>query len=60
MPQIVIDHTACNGCGSCVEGCPMDVFALEGNKAQVSSIEDCMACKYCETLCPDKLIRVED
>lgn len=38
----------------------MDVFALEGNKARVVSLEDYMACKYCETLCPNRLIRMED
>lgn len=60
MIQIRIDLVNCNGCGCCVQGCPMGVFALEGEKARVSSLEDCIVCKYCETVCQSSLIQVKD
>jgi len=50
----------CDGCGTCVEQCPMDVFVLEQDKAMVHKIEECMSCKLCETVCPKGLIQVED
>ncbi len=59
MLQIHIDLVNCNGCGSCVEGCPMDVFILENEKAEAVSLEECIVCKYCETVCKAGFIQVE-
>jgi NAD-dependent dihydropyrimidine dehydrogenase PreA subunit len=52
--------TECDGCGTCVEQCPMEVFTLDQGKAVVAKLDDCMVCKLCETVCPQGIIKVED
>lgn len=60
MTTIKIE-AGCDGCGTCVEQCPMEVFALlNQGKAVVVKLDDCMICKLCETVCPCSLIRVEE
>jgi NAD-dependent dihydropyrimidine dehydrogenase PreA subunit len=44
----------CNGCGTCVAACPMDVLRIDpkDNKAVVQYPQDCVACWGCESFCP--------
>jgi NAD-dependent dihydropyrimidine dehydrogenase PreA subunit len=55
-----IDSERCNGCGICVNSCPMDVIRMdeEGKKAIIKYPEDCMCCDYCELDCPQNAIYV--
>ncbi len=55
-----IDPDLCNGCGICVNSCPVDVIRMdnERKKAKVAYPEDCMCCDYCELDCPRKAIHV--
>ena len=55
-----IDHELCNGCGICVNSCPMDVIRMdkEAKKAVITYPEDCMCCYYCELECPEDAISV--
>ncbi len=50
----------CNGCGLCVEDCPMDVFVMDTatGKAQVAYGLDCWVCLLCEDICPTKAIEM--
>ncbi len=52
----------CNGCGLCVEDCPMDVFVMDEatGKAKLAYPEDCWECNrfFCETGCPTQAIEV--
>ena len=53
-----VDKELCNGCGICVQNCPMDVFRMDGeaDKAYVTYLEDCMVCYICEIDCLEKAI----
>ena len=53
-----VDVRLCNGCGICVDHCPMDVLRLDPvkEKAYIKYIRDCQSCFLCETECPQGAI----
>lgn len=51
--QVVADD--CIGCGNCVEMCPMEAIAMEGEKAMV--LEHCTGCMMCMRTCPTGAIQ---
>ncbi|MFC1902745.1 ferredoxin family protein [Chloroflexota bacterium] len=53
-----IDDRLCDGCGICIDHCPMDVFRMdkEAKKARIVYPKDCMVCYVCETDCPEGAI----
>lgn len=53
-----IDEELCNGCGTCVKICPMDVFRLdnEKKKAVIAYGEDCMLCGSCVIDCTEEAV----
>jgi len=55
-----IDEELCNGCGICVENCPLDVLRLDLKKkvAFIKYLEDCQSCFLCERECPIGAITV--
>ncbi len=55
-----IDQELCNGCGICIENCPMDVIRLdeERDKAYIAYLSDCQFCFLCELECPTGAIYV--
>jgi 2-oxoglutarate ferredoxin oxidoreductase subunit delta len=62
MPSPVIDLTKCTGCKTCIEICPMQVFAFDDKKkkAMVKKPKDCIGCRACEVQCPQAAIKVND
>ncbi|MBI4334109.1 MAG: 4Fe-4S binding protein [Chloroflexi bacterium] len=65
MRLISVDVQLCDGCGICIEECPMGVFKLDAstNKAIVVNALDCnqhTRCPiyFCEATCPPKAIQV--
>ncbi len=57
--RVTVDHDLCEGCGECVDGCPVDVFEMEGDRARVVDMALCGDCRYCESVCPTEAVRVE-
>ncbi len=55
-----IDAFRCNGCGVCVDICPLDVLRMDQARenAFVKYLEDCMSCCLCELECPTDAILV--
>lgn len=62
MPEIELDKERCNGCGLCVDFCPVEVFEMvseNGRKFPVAvRAEDCWACDTCVGQCPTGALRV--
>jgi 2-oxoglutarate ferredoxin oxidoreductase subunit delta len=58
MPHPVIDKDLCKNSGACLDACPVDVFAKEGDKIVVANPDNCIGCKSCEIQCPEKAIKI--
>ncbi len=62
MPEIELDATRCNGCGLCVDFCPVDVFDLVREDGrfvpQAIRVERCWGCDTCVGQCPCGALRV--
>lgn len=60
MPKPVINKKKCKECGTCIEVCPVGVFAKEKGVVVVKNPSDCIGCRACEAQCPQGAIKVED
>lgn len=58
MAEIKIDLEKCNGCGTCVDTCPVEVYEIKDEKAVPVKQEECIACNACEASCPNGAIEV--
>ncbi len=60
MPRIIVDLEKCNGCGTCVDACPVSVYELdeETKKTNVVNPDECLDCKACEIQCDSEAIQV--
>ncbi|MFC2013686.1 indolepyruvate ferredoxin oxidoreductase subunit alpha, partial [Chloroflexota bacterium] len=52
-----VDEEECNGCGDCVEICPVNVITIEDNLAVVDK-DWCIGCGLCTNLCAPEAIRL--
>ncbi|MDR3348806.1 MAG: 4Fe-4S binding protein [Acidaminococcales bacterium] len=56
-----IIEARCKGCGICVAFCPKQVLGIsEIEKVQIVNGAACIACRQCETRCPDFAIFVAE
>lgn len=55
-----IDEDKCDGCGICVNSCPLDVIRMDEKKkkAIIRYPQECNNCDYCELDCPQHAIYV--
>ncbi|RLI35225.1 ferredoxin [Candidatus Bathyarchaeota archaeon] len=66
MPEVKVDLEKCNGCGTCVDVCPVSVFELQdvegySEKKSVPVNQDaCIVCRSCEVQCPTQAITVTE
>jgi 2-oxoglutarate ferredoxin oxidoreductase subunit delta len=58
--QVIIFGMWCKGCRLCVEFCPTGVLAFDGGERPiVAHPEQCTACHWCDSHCPDLAIVVK-
>ena len=65
MPKPIINYAKCKVTKTCVDVCPMEVFAVEKGpdgkeKVVVAKPDECIGCRACEVQCPEEAIKVED
>lgn len=57
MPPIV-DAQLCNGCGECVDQCPIEAIALVDGTARIDA-DECTECQGCVEPCPSEAISLD-
>ena len=58
--RVIVFGTWCKACGICVEFCPTGVLAFDDEDRLVAARpENCTACHWCDTHCPDMAIVVK-
>ncbi|MBA7672054.1 Ferredoxin-2 [subsurface metagenome] len=54
----VVDKDKCDGCGECVDVCPVDVIELQSEKAVINN-DECIDCGVCVEICPNQAISLD-
>ncbi len=60
MWQVSVDKDKCEGCGECVDVCPVDVWELVDGKSEPVNAEECLGCESCVEVCEQDAITVEE
>ncbi|MBW1975721.1 MAG: 4Fe-4S binding protein [Deltaproteobacteria bacterium] len=60
MWKVTVNKDTCEGCGECVEVCPVDVYELVDGKAEPVNAEECLGCESCVEVCETGSITVEE
>jgi len=58
MVEIKIDVSKCDGCATCVDVCPVEVFEIKNDKSTLVNADECLVCRVCEVQCPNTAIEV--
>jgi len=58
MVEIKIDLEKCDGCGTCVDICPVEVLEIRNEKSTVVNLNECLVCRACEVQCPNSAIEI--
>jgi NAD-dependent dihydropyrimidine dehydrogenase PreA subunit len=52
VARVIVDSSACIGCGRCIGVCPQGVFTADGGRATAADPEACVLCRRCVRVCP--------
>jgi len=56
--SVEIDREKCDGCGVCVEICPLDALRLDEEDKAYVKYNECWYCGCCELECPRKAVKL--
>ena len=56
MPFIEVDAELCDGCESCIDVCPNEVFEIQDGVSVPVNMDDCLECESCVAECPTEAI----
>jgi ferredoxin len=51
-----INEEDCDGCGICVEECPVDTIVMKDEEAEIN-MDGCIRCGVCHDVCPQDAVR---
>jgi len=54
----VVDKDKCTGCESCLDSCPLDAIAMDGDVAVIDE-DACGDCGSCVDVCPVEAISMD-
>ncbi len=54
----IVDPKTCTGCETCVESCPLEAIAMQGDLAVIDP-ETCGDCGACVDACPVEAISMD-
>jgi len=66
MVEVTVDLDKCNGCGTCMDVCPVSVFEIkevegyDGKKSVVIDQDACIVCRSCEVQCEQQAITITE
>ena len=60
MVEVKVNLEKCDGCATCVDTCPVEVFEMKDGKSVVVKEEECLVCRACEAQCPSTAIEVTE
>jgi NAD-dependent dihydropyrimidine dehydrogenase PreA subunit len=58
MVEIKVDVDKCDGCETCIDVCPVEVFEIRDGKSVPVNVDECLDCKACEVQCPNNAIEI--
>ena len=54
----IVDIEKCDGCGTCVDNCPLEVLGVIDEKVKIIDSNMCTDCRVCVEVCPYGVLEV--
>jgi NAD-dependent dihydropyrimidine dehydrogenase PreA subunit len=54
-----VNEESCDGCGVCVENCPVFILRVTNGKVGITNPAMCTDCRICMEVCPKQVLGVK-